>query len=64
MPHAIRTAGEPEDGARARTRYGAILSSPDDSWLSSCLQAAFCKVHSSDDARSAVKTNCGRRGAF
>ena len=44
MPHAIRTAGEPEDGARARTRYGAILSSPDDSWLSRCLQAVLRKV--------------------
>ena len=43
-PHAIRTAGEPEDGARARTRYGAILSSPDDSWLSRCLQAVLSKV--------------------
>ena len=44
MPHAIRTAGEPEDGARARTRYGTILSSPDDSWLSRCLQAVLSKV--------------------
>ena len=35
----------------ARTRYGAILSSPDESWLYRCLQAVIRKVLSSLHAR-------------
>ena len=32
--HITHSWNNPCGGARARTRYGAILSSPDDSWLS------------------------------